>query len=103
MLLTLSITLIGNLLYFYLEATGRFNLLAPRFWMLIARFVMGLGACDYITLYKYVFNFDFCYIYSYFKACAAVIRSYVASATNVEERTSVLANISACQGLGFIL
>jgi MFS family permease len=44
MLLTLFITLMGNTLYFYLEDTGRFDLLAPRIWMLIARFVMGLGA-----------------------------------------------------------
>jgi len=32
-----------------------------------------------------------------------VIRTYVSSATNVEERTYALANLSACQGLGFIV
>ena len=56
------------------------KIFSPKAWMLVSRFIMGVGA-----------------------ACAAVIRSYVSSATNLEERTSALANISACQGLGFIM
>lgn len=33
----------------------------------------------------------------------AVVRSYVAGATSLTERTSAMANMSACQALGFIL
>lgn len=33
----------------------------------------------------------------------AVVRAYVAEATSVKERTGAMANMSACQGLGFIL
>ena len=34
---------------------------------------------------------------------AAVVRSYVAEATALKERTSARANMSACHALGFIL
>ena len=33
----------------------------------------------------------------------AVVRSYVAGSTSLRERTSAMANMSACQALGFIL
>lgn len=33
----------------------------------------------------------------------AVVRSYVAGATSLKERTSAMANMSACQALGFIM
>lgn len=33
----------------------------------------------------------------------AVVRSYVAGATSLKERTCAMANMSACQALGFIL
>lgn len=33
----------------------------------------------------------------------AVIRSYISGATSLQERTSSMANASACQALGFIL
>lgn len=33
----------------------------------------------------------------------AVVRSYVAGATSLNERTGAMANMSACQALGFIL
>jgi ceroid-lipofuscinosis MFS transporter 7 len=81
---TLFITIFGNVIYIYLESIRDINdtkkIFSPKAWMLVSRFIMGIGA-----------------------ACAAVIRSYVSSATNLEERTSALANISACQGLGFIM
>ena len=77
----LIIMAIGNVVYLYLESFGQVTkTISPKVWMLIARFIMGLGA-----------------------ACAAVIRSYCSSATNLEERTPTLSNISACQGIGFIL
>jgi ceroid-lipofuscinosis MFS transporter 7 len=81
---TLFITIFGNFVYIYLESIRDINnnnkIFSPKAWMLVSRFIMGIGA-----------------------AAAAVIRSYVSSATNLEERTSALANISACQGLGFIM
>ncbi|CAF0817949.1 unnamed protein product [Brachionus calyciflorus] len=79
-LATMIITVIGNLLYMYLQDYDDLKFGSPKIWMLVARFIMGIGA-----------------------SCAAVIRSYVSSATNMEERTAALANISACQGLGFII
>lgn len=33
----------------------------------------------------------------------AVVRSYIAGATSLTERTSTMANTSACQAVGFIL
>lgn len=33
----------------------------------------------------------------------AVVRSYIAGATSLQERTSAMANTSTCQALGFIL
>lgn len=70
----------GNVIYLYLESIGETKVFSPKIWMLISRFIMGFGA-----------------------ACAAVIRSYCSSATNLEERTATLSNISACQGIGFIM
>lgn len=39
----------------------------------------------------------------FMKGNVAVVRSYVAGATSLKERTSAMANMSACQALGFIL
>lgn len=33
----------------------------------------------------------------------AVVRSYISGATSLTERTSAMANTSACQALGFIM
>lgn len=38
-----------------------------------------------------------------FTGNVAVVRSYIAGATSLQERTSAMANTSACQALGFIL
>ncbi|KAJ3585111.1 hypothetical protein NHX12_013833 [Muraenolepis orangiensis] len=51
-----------------------------RFHMLAARTLVGFGAGN-----------------------VAVVRSYVAGATSLKERTNAMANMSACQALGFIL
>jgi ceroid-lipofuscinosis MFS transporter 7 len=77
---TMLLTIFGNLLYLYLESTKNVEFASPKIWMLVSRFIIGVGASG-----------------------AAVIRSYVSSATSVEERTAALANISASQGLGFIM
>jgi ceroid-lipofuscinosis MFS transporter 7 len=79
-IVTMVLTIVGNLLYLYLESTRDFEFASPKVWMLVSRFIIGVGASG-----------------------AAVIRSYVSSATSVEERTAALANISASQGLGFIM
>ncbi|XP_059932754.1 major facilitator superfamily domain-containing protein 8 [Gadus macrocephalus] len=51
-----------------------------RYHMLAARALVGFGAGN-----------------------VAVVRSYVAGATSLKERTNAMANMSACQALGFIL
>lgn len=48
--------------------------------MLIARGLVGFGAGN-----------------------VAVVRSYIAGATSLQERTGAMANTSTCQALGFIL
>uniref|UniRef100_A0A7N8XL97 Major facilitator superfamily domain containing 8 n=1 Tax=Mastacembelus armatus TaxID=205130 RepID=A0A7N8XL97_9TELE len=60
--------------YVYLPRTNN------KFHMLISRAFVGFGAGN-----------------------VAVVRSYVAGATSLKERTSAMANMSACQALGFIL
>lgn len=42
-------------------------------------------------------------VYPVLAGNVAVVRSYVAGATSLKERTSAMANMSACQALGFIL
>ncbi|KAM3857633.1 major facilitator superfamily domain-containing protein 8 [Diretmus argenteus] len=60
--------------YVYLPPTEK------KFHLLMARAFVGFGAGN-----------------------VAVVRSYVAGATSLKERTSAMANMSACQALGFIL
>ncbi|XP_031154197.1 major facilitator superfamily domain-containing protein 8 isoform X2 [Sander lucioperca] len=60
--------------YAYLPRTNN------KFHILISRAFVGFGAGN-----------------------VAVVRSYVAGATSLKERTSAMANMSACQALGFIL
>jgi len=80
LIVTMVLTIAGNLVYLYLESTKHIEFASPKVWMLFSRFIIGFGASG-----------------------AAVIRSYVSSATSVEERTGALANISAAQGIGFIM
>ncbi|CAO2613282.1 Major facilitator superfamily domain-containing protein 8 [Lemmus lemmus] len=42
-------------------------------------------------------------IWPYLQGNVAVVRSYIAGATSLQERTSAMANTSTCQALGFIL
>lgn len=60
--------------YVYLPKTGN------KYHMLMSRALVGFGAGN-----------------------VAVVRSYVAGATSLNERTGAMANMSACQALGFIL
>lgn len=48
-------------------------------------------------------NFFYLELLYLFLGNVAVIRSYIAGATSLQERTSSMANTSACQALGFIL
>ena len=98
----LLIGVFGNVVYFYLESVHAFKFVSPKWWMLFSRFIMGVGAGKEKRKFK-VKTFICKNNVFLFIACAAVIRTYVSSATNVEERTFALANISACQGLGFIV
>ncbi|XP_036985735.2 major facilitator superfamily domain-containing protein 8 isoform X2 [Artibeus jamaicensis] len=70
------ISVVANCLYAYVHVPASHN----KYYMLAARGLVGFGAGN-----------------------VAVIRSYVAGATSLRERTNSMANISACQALGFIL
>ncbi|XP_061620315.1 major facilitator superfamily domain-containing protein 8 [Phyllopteryx taeniolatus] len=73
---SIVINLLGNIYYAYasLPLTGN------KYHILISRAFVGFGAGN-----------------------VAVVRSYVAGATSLKERTNAMANMSACQALGFIL
>ncbi|XP_077597698.1 major facilitator superfamily domain-containing protein 8 [Stigmatopora nigra] len=73
---SIVINLSANIYYAYasLPPTG------DKYHILISRAFVGFGAGN-----------------------VAVVRSYVAEATSLKERTNAMANMSACQALGFIL
>ncbi|XP_061441042.1 major facilitator superfamily domain-containing protein 8 isoform X2 [Rhineura floridana] len=71
-----SISVAANCLYAYVHLPTSHN----KYYMLVARALVGFGAGN-----------------------VAVVRSYIAGATSVTERTSAMANTSACQAVGFIL
>lgn len=73
---SLLINISANVYYAYVDRPPSGN----RFHMLAARALVGFGAGN-----------------------VAVVRSYVAGATSLKERTNAMANMSACQALGFIL
>ncbi|XP_028657485.1 major facilitator superfamily domain-containing protein 8 isoform X1 [Erpetoichthys calabaricus] len=73
---SISINVAANILYAYVHLPSSKN----KYYMLMARAFVGIGAGN-----------------------VAVVRSYVAGATSVRERTGAMANMSACQALGFIL
>ncbi|XP_054845876.1 major facilitator superfamily domain-containing protein 8 isoform X3 [Eublepharis macularius] len=71
-----SISVAANCLYTYVHLPVSHN----KYYMLIARALVGFGAGN-----------------------VAVVRSYVAGSTSLTERTGAMANTSACQAVGFIL
>ncbi|XP_034425187.1 major facilitator superfamily domain-containing protein 8 [Hippoglossus hippoglossus] len=73
---SIFINVLGNIYYAYAYLPTTNN----KFHILLARAFVGFGAGN-----------------------VAVVRSYVAGATSLKERTSAMANMSACQALGFIL
>lgn len=75
-MVSLLINILANVLYMYLESIPT----SAKIWLMIARVFVGFGAGN-----------------------VAVVRSYVAAATTLSERTSAMANMSACQAVGFII
>ncbi|KAK3559841.1 hypothetical protein QTP86_021433 [Hemibagrus guttatus] len=73
---SIVINIAANMYYAYVYLPPSHN----KYHMLLARVFVGFGAGN-----------------------VAVVRSYVAGATSLKERTSAMANMSACQALGFIL
>ncbi|XP_037352166.1 major facilitator superfamily domain-containing protein 8 isoform X2 [Talpa occidentalis] len=73
---SIIIAVAANCLYAYVHLPTSHN----KYYMLAARALVGFGAGN-----------------------VAVVRSYIAGATSLQERTSSMANTSACQALGFIL
>ncbi|XP_062902630.1 major facilitator superfamily domain-containing protein 8 isoform X1 [Mobula hypostoma] len=76
LIISILINVAANILYGYAHAPPSHN----KYYMLLARAFVGFGAGN-----------------------VAVVRSYVAGATSLQERNNAMANISACQALGFIL
>ncbi|KAI4808761.1 hypothetical protein KUCAC02_000807 [Chaenocephalus aceratus] len=73
---SILINLFANIYYAYAYLPSSHN----KLHVLVSRVLVGFGAGN-----------------------VAVVRSYVAGATSLKERTSAMANMSACQALGFIL
>ncbi|KAM6440132.1 major facilitator superfamily domain-containing protein 8 isoform 2-T2 [Liasis olivaceus] len=71
-----AISVAANFLYAYVHLPPSHN----KYYMLAARALVGFGAGN-----------------------VAVVRSYIAGATSLTERTNAMANTSACQAVGFIL
>ncbi|XP_010387358.1 major facilitator superfamily domain-containing protein 8 isoform X3 [Rhinopithecus roxellana] len=76
LIVSIFISVAANCLYAYVHIPASHN----KYYMLVARGLLGIGAGN-----------------------VAVVRSYTAGATSLQERTSSMANISMCQALGFIL
>uniref|UniRef100_A0A8C4WF88 Major facilitator superfamily domain containing 8 n=1 Tax=Gopherus evgoodei TaxID=1825980 RepID=A0A8C4WF88_9SAUR len=76
LVVSIAISVAANCLYAYVHLPTSHN----KYYMLVARALVGFGAGN-----------------------VAVVRSYIAGATSLTERTSAMANTSACQAIGFIL
>ncbi|XP_075785997.1 major facilitator superfamily domain-containing protein 8 isoform X2 [Pelodiscus sinensis] len=76
LVVSIAISVAANCLYAYVHLPASHN----KYYMLIARALVGFGAGN-----------------------VAVVRSYISGATSLKERTSAMANTSACQAIGFIL
>ncbi|XP_067899041.1 major facilitator superfamily domain-containing protein 8 isoform X2 [Heterodontus francisci] len=76
LIISIFINVAANVLYGYVHAPPSHN----KYYVLLGRAFVGFGAGN-----------------------VAVVRSYVAGATSLQERTTAMANISASQALGFIL
>ncbi|KAG8592791.1 hypothetical protein GDO81_000626 [Engystomops pustulosus] len=76
LVVSISILIAASCFYAYVHVPASHN----KYYMLSARALVGFGSGN-----------------------VAVVRSYVAGATSLSERTSAMANISAFQALGFIL
>ncbi|XP_044129466.1 major facilitator superfamily domain-containing protein 8 [Bufo gargarizans] len=76
LVVSISILVVASCFYAYVHVPASHN----KYYMLISRALVGFGSGN-----------------------VAVVRSYVAGATSLSERTSAMANISAFQALGFIL
>ncbi|KAL1777956.1 major facilitator superfamily domain-containing protein 8 [Sigmodon hispidus] len=76
LIVSIFISVAANCLYAYVHLPAAHN----KYYMLMARGLVGFGAGN-----------------------VAVVRSYIAGATSLQERTNAMANTSTCQALGFIL
>ncbi|XP_078395708.1 major facilitator superfamily domain-containing protein 8 isoform X2 [Cetorhinus maximus] len=76
LIISIFINVAANILYGYVHALPSHN----KYYLLLSRAFIGFGAGN-----------------------VAVVRSYVAGATSLQERTAAMANVSASQALGFIL
>lgn len=99
---SIVINVAANMYYTYVYLPPSHN----KYHMLLARAFVGFGAGKEKAEELYVTVRNWPSILTRVKRPAgnvAVVRSYVAGATSLKERTSAMANMSACQALGFIL
>ncbi|KAK3529263.1 hypothetical protein QTP70_022990 [Hemibagrus guttatus] len=99
---SIVINIAANMYYAYVYLPPSHN----KYHMLLARVFVGFGAGKVKAEKLYVTVRNRHSILICVKRPAgnvAVVRSYVAGATSLKERTSAMANMSACQALGFIL
>lgn len=95
---SIFINLSANIYYAYAYLPMKNN----KFHMLMSRAFAGFGAGEPLSSYICVTQPNMTFGLSV-AGNVAVVRSYIAGATSLKERTSAMANMSACQALGFIL
>lgn len=98
---SIFINLSANIYYAYAYLPAKNN----KFHMLMSRAFAGFGAGELLGLdtVRFVLYLRHTAQYDLLAGNVAVVRSYIAGATSLKERTSAMANMSACQALGFIL
>ncbi|CAF4242553.1 unnamed protein product [Rotaria sp. Silwood2] len=79
LVISTALIVVANVLYAYIQSINNF-VFSNKWWIMLARFIMGVGAAN-----------------------STIMRSYASAATTLTERTNVMANLSAYQGVGFIL
>ncbi|CAF1544679.1 unnamed protein product [Rotaria magnacalcarata] len=79
LVLSTALIVVANILYAYIQSINNL-VVSNKWWIMLARFIMGIGAAN-----------------------STIMRSYASAATTLGERTNVMANLSAYQGVGFIL
>lgn len=98
LVISTALIVVSNILYAYVQSIDNF-LVSNKWWLMLARFIMGIGAGGCAANRSAVSRNCSLGVL----ANSTIMRSYSSSATTLTERTAVMANLSAYQGVGFIL